>query len=31
VMFQGRLAGVVENGPDVERRVGLLMTGAESA
>jgi general nucleoside transport system ATP-binding protein len=31
VMFQGRLAGVVENGPDVERRVGMLMTGAEAA
>jgi ABC-type uncharacterized transport system ATPase subunit len=30
VMFQGRLAGIVENGPDVERRVGLLMTGAEA-
>jgi simple sugar transport system ATP-binding protein len=29
VMFQGRLAGVVENGPDVERKVGLLMTGAQ--
>jgi ABC-type uncharacterized transport system ATPase subunit len=31
VMFQGRLTGIVENGPDVERRVGLLMTGAEAA
>lgn len=31
VMFQGRLAGIVENGPDVERRVGLLMTGVEAA
>src|SRR5882757_7338384 len=31
VMFQGRLTGTVENGPDVERRVGLLMTGAEAA
>jgi simple sugar transport system ATP-binding protein len=30
VMFQGHLAGVVENGPDVERKVGLLMTGAQS-
>jgi ABC-type uncharacterized transport system ATPase subunit len=30
VMFQGRLAGIVENGPDVERRIGLLMTGANS-
>lgn len=28
VMFQGHLAGIVENGPDVERKVGLLMTGA---
>ncbi len=31
VMFQGRLAGIVENGADVERKVGLLMTGAEAA
>jgi simple sugar transport system ATP-binding protein len=31
VMFQGRLAGIVANAPDVERRVGLLMTGAEAA
>ncbi|TDQ80629.1 nucleoside ABC transporter ATP-binding protein [Dongia mobilis] len=31
VMFQGRLAGIVENGPDIERRVGLLMTGVEAA
>ena len=31
VMFQGRLAGIVENGADVERKVGLLMTGAETA
>jgi len=31
VMFQGHLAGVVENGPDVERKVGLLMTGAKAA
>ncbi len=28
VMFQGRLVGIVDNGPDVERKVGLLMTGA---
>ena len=28
VMFQGHLAGIVDNEPDVERRVGLLMTGA---
>jgi len=31
VMFQGRLVGIVENSADVERRVGLLMTGAEAA
>ncbi len=31
VMFQGRLTGIVENGPDVERRIGLLMTGAKAA
>lgn len=31
VMFQGRLAGTVENGADVERKVGLLMTGAGTA
>lgn len=31
VMYQGRLAGIVENGPDVERKVGLLMTGVEAA
>jgi simple sugar transport system ATP-binding protein len=31
VMFQGHLAGVVENGPDVERKVGVLMTGAKAA
>jgi simple sugar transport system ATP-binding protein len=30
VMFQGHLAGIVENGPDVERKIGLLMTGARS-
>jgi simple sugar transport system ATP-binding protein len=30
VMFQGHLAGIVENGPDVERKVGLLMTGANA-
>jgi general nucleoside transport system ATP-binding protein len=29
VMFQGRLAGIVDNGPDAERRVGSLMTGAK--
>jgi simple sugar transport system ATP-binding protein len=28
VMFQGRLAGVVDNGADAEHRVGSLMTGA---
>jgi len=31
VMFRGHLAGIVENGPDVERKVGLLMTGAKAA
>jgi simple sugar transport system ATP-binding protein len=30
VMFQGHLAGIVENGPDVERKIGLLMTGAKA-
>jgi general nucleoside transport system ATP-binding protein len=28
VMFQGRMTGIVDNGADVERRVGMLMTGA---
>ncbi|MGH6893292.1 MAG: putative B6 ABC transporter ATP-binding protein [Dongiaceae bacterium] len=31
VMFQGHLTGVLENGPDIERKVGLLMTGAKAA
>ena len=31
VMFQGRLVGIVENAPGAERRIGLLMTGAEAA
>jgi simple sugar transport system ATP-binding protein len=31
VMVQGHLAGIVENAPDVERKVGLLMTGAKAA
>jgi simple sugar transport system ATP-binding protein len=31
VMFQGRLAGIVDNAADAERRVGSLMTGAGSA
>jgi ABC-type uncharacterized transport system ATPase subunit len=31
VMFQGRLTGIVDNASDVERRVGLLMTGAQAA
>ncbi len=31
VMYQGSLVGIVENGPDVERQVGLLMTGARAA
>jgi simple sugar transport system ATP-binding protein len=29
VMVQGHLAGIVDNAPDVERAVGLLMTGAK--
>jgi ABC-type uncharacterized transport system ATPase subunit len=29
VMFQGRLAGIVANEENAERRIGLLMTGAE--
>lgn len=28
VMFQGRLAGIVENAANAERQIGLLMTGA---
>jgi ABC-type uncharacterized transport system ATPase subunit len=28
VMYQGRLAGIVENAVDAERRIGQLMTGA---
>jgi ABC-type uncharacterized transport system ATPase subunit len=28
VMYQGRLAGIVENGIEAERRISLLMTGA---
>jgi simple sugar transport system ATP-binding protein len=31
VMFQGRMTGVVGNSGDVERQVGLLMTGAPAA
>jgi general nucleoside transport system ATP-binding protein len=31
VMYQGHLAGIVDNAPDVERQVGLLMTGAHSS
>ena len=31
VMFQGRLTGIVDNGADVERKVGTLMTGAAAA
>jgi general nucleoside transport system ATP-binding protein len=31
VMFQGRLAGIVENVADAERRVASLMTGAAAA
>jgi simple sugar transport system ATP-binding protein len=30
VMFQGRLAGIIDNAADAERRVGSLMTGAVS-
>lgn len=30
VMFQGRIAGIVDNASDAERRVGSLMTGAAS-
>jgi hypothetical protein len=30
-MFQGRLTGIVDNGADVERKVGTLMTGAQAA
>ncbi len=28
VMFQGRLAGIVDNAADAERKIGALMTGA---
>ncbi|HWA44541.1 MAG TPA: ABC transporter ATP-binding protein [Hypericibacter adhaerens] len=31
VMFRGRLSGVVPNEGNAERRIGLLMTGAEAA
>ena len=31
VMFQGRLAGIVQNGPEAERDIGRLMTGAAAA
>lgn len=31
VMYQGRLVGVVENGPDVELEIGKLMTGRGAA
>jgi simple sugar transport system ATP-binding protein len=30
VMFQGRLAGIVENGAEAEREIGRLMTGASA-
>jgi hypothetical protein len=30
-MFQGRLAGILDNREGVEPRIGLLMTGAEAA
>jgi ABC-type uncharacterized transport system ATPase subunit len=31
VMFQGRLAGIVDNAGDAERQVASLMTGAAAA
>ena len=31
VMFRGRLTGIVPNEDNAERRIGLLMTGAEAA
>jgi simple sugar transport system ATP-binding protein len=31
VMFQGRLAGIVDNAADAERKIGSLMTGAADA
>jgi ABC-type uncharacterized transport system ATPase subunit len=31
VLYQGRLQGIVENGPGAEKRIGLLMTGGGSA
>jgi simple sugar transport system ATP-binding protein len=31
VMFQGRLAGIIDNTADAERKIGSLMTGAKSA
>ncbi len=31
VLFQGRLAGIVENRPGAEQQIGLLMTGAQAA
>ncbi len=31
VMFEGRLAGIVENEAGAEREIGLLMTGAKAA
>jgi len=31
VMFQGRLAGILDNAADAERKIGSLMTGAEFA
>jgi len=30
VMYQGRLAGIVENVQGVEKQIGMLMTGANS-
>jgi simple sugar transport system ATP-binding protein len=31
VFYQGRLVGILDNEPEVERRIGLLMTGAGQA
>ncbi len=31
VLFRGRLAGIVENGPDAARRIGELMIGGQAA
>ncbi len=31
VMYRGRIAGIVENGAEAERHIGILMTGAAAA